>query len=61
MIADSILNKKFDGAKLFEVNITPEGERNSMTIYVWAKNRLDASNYLIINNILGTQHEIKET
>lgn len=29
------------------------------TVYVYAKNQLDAHNYLILNGIWGTQHEIR--
>ena len=27
--------------------------------HTWAKNRLDASNYMILNHIWGKQHEIR--
>lgn len=60
MFADSVLNKKFDNAKLFEISITPEGNRDKIDVYIWAKDKLDVSNYLALNNIYGTIHDIKE-
>lgn len=38
---------------------TRRREHTMETVKVWAKNRLDASNYLILNHIWGKQHEIR--
>lgn len=54
-----MLNKNFEGATLFEIDYTPKGTHTRKTVKVWAKNRLDASNYLILNHIWGKQHEIR--
>ena len=53
-----MLNKNFEGATLFEIDYTPKGTHTMETVKVWAKNRLDASNYLILNHTWGKQHEI---
>lgn len=54
-----MLNRKFEGATLFEIDFTPKGTKEMKTAKVWAKNRLDASNYMILNRIWGKQHEIR--
>lgn len=54
-----MLNRKFEGATLFEIDYTPKGTKTVKTVKVWAKNRLDASNYMILNHIWGKQHEIR--
>ena len=54
-----MLNRKFEGAILFEIDYTPKGTKTMKTVSVWAKNRLDASNYMILNHIWGKQHEIR--
>ena len=57
-----MLNRKFEGATLFEIDYTPKGTKTMKTmktVKVWAKNRLDASNYMILNHIWGKQHEIR--
>ena len=54
-----MLNRKFEGAILFEIDYTPKGTKEMKTVKVWAKNRLDASNYMILNHIWGKQHEIR--
>ena len=54
-----MLNRKFEGATLFEIDYTPKGTTEMKTVKVWAKNRLDASNYMILNHIWGKQHEIR--
>lgn len=46
-------------ATLFEIDYTPKGTKTMKTVSVWAKNRLDASNYMILNHIWGKQHEIR--
>ncbi|NBI93242.1 hypothetical protein D3Z45_22415, partial [Lachnospiraceae bacterium] len=46
----------FEGAILFEIDYTPKGTKEMKTVKVWAKNRLDASNYMILNHIWGKQH-----
>lgn len=53
------LNSKFEGASLYEIDFTPKGTHNRQTLYVYARNRLDASNYLILNHIWGNQHSIR--
>ena len=54
-----MLNRRFEGAKLFEIDYTPKGTRTIKTVKVWARNRLDASNYMILNHIWGKQCEIR--
>lgn len=54
-----MLNKKFKSAELYEIDFTPKGTRNRKTLYVWARSQLDASNFLILNGIWGTQHAIR--
>ena len=54
-----MLNRKFEGATLFEIDYTPKGMNTRKTVKVWARNRLDASNFLILNRIWGKQHEIR--
>ena len=56
---ERMLNRKFEGATLFEIDYTPKGIKTMKTVSVWAKNRLDASNYMILNHIWGKQHEIR--
>ena len=51
-----VLNKKTEGTKLFEIVFTPKGSKEKTSLFVYAKNRLDASNYLILNHIYGKQH-----
>lgn len=53
------LNTKTEGTQLFEIDFTPKGAKEKKTVSVYAKNRLDASNYLILNHIWGKQHEIR--
>ncbi len=53
------LNSKFEGSFLFEIDFTPKGTRNRQTLYVYAKNPLDASNYLILNHIWGVRHSVR--
>ena len=54
-----ILNQKTAGTDLYEIEFTPKGKAKKTNLYVYAKNRLDAGNYLILNHIYGTQHSIK--
>lgn len=54
-----ILNRKAKGEILFEIDFTPKGKKAMETVYVYAKNELGASNYLILNRIFGKQHEIR--
>lgn len=54
-----ILNSKVKGDTLFEIDFTPKGTASRQLLHVWAKNRLAASNYLILNHIFGTQHSIR--
>ena len=46
--------------KKFLVDIILKGDKKVTTIQVEAKNRLDASNKLIANQIYGQQLEIRE-
>lgn len=52
------LNKKTAGTELYEIIFTPKGKKETTSLHVYAKNRLDASNYLILNKIWGKQHQI---
>ena len=54
-----MLNRKFEGATLFEIDYTPKGTKAMKTVKVWARNRLDASNHMILSHIWGKQHEIR--
>lgn len=54
-----ILNKQVAGTELYEIDFTPKGTKERTTLYVYAKNRLDAGNFLILKKIWGKQHEIK--
>lgn len=54
-----IINRKAEGDYLFEIDFTPKGTNDRQLVHVWARNRLDASNYLILNHIWGTQHSIR--
>lgn len=56
---NKMLNRKFEGATLFEIDYTPKGTKTRKTVCVWAKNRLDDSNYMILKHIWGKQHEIR--
>ena len=53
------LNKQAAGEILHEIDFTPKGETERTTLYVYAKNRMGASNHLILNKIWGKQHEIR--
>lgn len=53
------LNQKAKGEILFEIDFTPKGKKSMETVYVYAKDKLGASNYLILNRIFGKQHEIR--
>jgi hypothetical protein len=52
------LNKKTEGTELYEIEYTPKGKTQKETVTVWAKNRLDASNYMILNKLWGKQHRV---
>lgn len=54
-----MLNKKTEGTDLYEIDFTPKGAKEMTQVYVYAKNRLDASNFLILNHIWGKQHAIR--
>lgn len=56
-----ILNKKTEGTELYEIEITRKGQTEREWLYVYAKNRLDASNFLILRKIYGTQHIIRHS
>lgn len=53
------LNEQKQGTELYAIEFTPKGEKKKIEVFVWAKNRLDASNYLILNKLWGKQHSIK--
>lgn len=53
------LNAKFEGAILWEIEYTPKGTKTRKTVTVYAKDRLDAHNFMIYNKIWGKQHEIR--
>ena len=53
-----ILNQKTTGTELYEIEFTPKGSKETKSLYVYAKNALDASNYLILNKIWGKQHRV---
>lgn len=53
-----ILNENAAGKDLYAIEFTPKGSKATTTVFVWAVNRLDASNYLILNRIWGKQHKI---
>ena len=55
----NILNEKTKGARLYAVDMLPMGEHEIKTVYVYARNRLDASNWLILNRYYGEQFEIR--
>lgn len=55
-----ILNEKTAGTELYEIEITRKGKKEREWLCVYAKNRLDASNFLILNKIYGKQHTIRE-
>lgn len=54
-----MLNRKFEGASLFEIEYIPKGTYTKRTVHVWAKDRLDASNFLIRYKIWGKQLEVR--
>lgn len=54
----AILNRRKSGDSLLEIEFTPKGKKETISLYVYAKDRLDASNYLILNHIWGKQHRI---
>ena len=53
------INTRSKGENLYAVAITPKGEREAITVYVYATNRLTASGNLIKKGLYGTQHEIR--
>lgn len=53
------LNTRTAGTELYEIDFTPKGTKEKINVYVYAKNRLDAHNYLILNKIWGKQHAIR--
>lgn len=61
VVNGAVLNKSETkrGMLLHEVVFTPKGEKEMISVYVYAKNRLDASNWLILNHIWGKQHEVR--
>lgn len=53
------INKQTAGTQLYTVNWTPKGTTESVEVHVWAKNRLDASNALILKKMWGKQNSIE--
>ncbi len=53
-----LLNQKTKGTELIEIEFIPKGTKKTIRLLVYAKNRLDASNYLILNGIYGKQVSI---
>lgn len=53
------INTRKPGDDLYEILFTPKGEAEPITVYVYARNRLQASNTLILERIWGRQHEIR--
>lgn len=51
------LNAKTPGSDLYAIDFTPRGAART-TVYVYAANRMDASNFLILNKIWGCQHSV---
>ena len=54
----AILNRRKPGDSLLEIEFTPKGKKETVSLYVYAKDRLEASNYLILNHIWGKQNSI---
>lgn len=54
----AILNRRKPGDSLLEIEFTPKGKKETVSLYVYAKDRLEASNYLILNHIWGKQRRI---
>ena len=54
----AILNRRKPGDSILEIEFTPKGKKETVSLYVYAKDRLEASNYLILNHIWGKQHRI---
>lgn len=54
-----IINKQTKGTELYEITYIPKGTSEAKTVYVYAKNRLDASNYLINKKMYGKQLEVR--
>lgn len=53
------LNAPAPFAQLFQIDFTPKGTKTKIQVHVWAKNRLDAHNFLILHSIWGKQHEVR--
>ena len=54
-----ILNRKEKGQALWMVTYIPKGSKQEETVGVYAKSRLDASNYMILNRFFGKQVRIE--
>lgn len=54
-----IINSRKDGDDLYEVRITLKGAKAETSVFVYAKNRLEAHSKLINARVYGKQHEIK--
>ena len=52
------LNKKTEGTSLYEIDWTPKGSKTRQLVYVYAKNRLEASNEMIRRHLFGKQNSI---
>lgn len=57
--ANVTLNKRFPGADLYELDITPKGTKEMIQVYVYANNRLEAYNFMVHNKLWCKLHEIR--
>lgn len=59
MKTGTTVNSRTPGAELYEIDFTPRGTAEKITIHVWAKDRMAAHNEMILRKIWGKQHEIR--
>lgn len=55
------INTRSKGENLYEVEITPKGAAEKITVYVFATNRLTAEGNMIKKRLYGKIHEIGST
>lgn len=53
------INTRNKGENLYEVEITPKGGTEKITVYVFATNRLTAEGAMIKKSLYGKIHEIR--
>lgn len=53
------INTRSKGENLYEVEITPKGTTEKITVYVFATNRLTAEGNMIKKRLYGKIHEIR--